>query len=60
MISEALDGLPPSKMHCSVLAEEAIEDAIDDCLKKDIVSWCNTTGNELLGIEEADCRKGRV
>ena len=41
-------------MHCSVLAEEAIEVAIDDCLKKDIVSWCNTTGNELLGIEEAD------
>jgi nitrogen fixation NifU-like protein len=33
-VAEALDGLPPSKMHCSVLAEEAIEAAIDDYLKK--------------------------
>lgn len=28
--------------------------ATDEGIKKDIVSWCNTTGNELLGIEEAD------
>src|SRR3989339_1370462 len=33
-VAEALDGLPPVKMHCSVLAEEAIEAAIDDYLKK--------------------------
>ncbi|MDR4506865.1 MAG: Fe-S cluster assembly scaffold protein NifU [Candidatus Brocadiaceae bacterium] len=33
-VAEALDGLPPAKMHCSVLAEEAIEAAIDDYLKK--------------------------
>ncbi len=26
--------------------------ATDEGIKKDIVSWCNTTGNELLGIEE--------
>ena len=27
-VSEALDGLPPVKMHCSVLAEEGIKSAI--------------------------------
>ncbi len=29
-VAEALDGLPDYKMHCSVLAQEAIEKALDD------------------------------
>ncbi len=29
-VAEALDGLPPQKLHCSVLAEEAIKSAISD------------------------------
>ena len=29
-VAEALDGLPNYKMHCSVLAEEAIQSALDD------------------------------
>jgi len=29
-VVEALDGLPPQKIHCSVLAEEAIKKAIED------------------------------
>lgn len=33
-VAEALDGLPPVKMHCSVLAEEAIKAAIDDYKSK--------------------------
>ncbi len=33
-VAEALDGLPPVKMHCSVLAEEAIHAAINDYLKR--------------------------
>ena len=33
-VAEALDGLPDYKMHCSVLAEEAIRSALDDYYKK--------------------------
>jgi len=33
-IAHALGGLPPSKIHCSVLAEEAIREAILDYQKK--------------------------
>ena len=33
-VAEALDGLPPVKMHCSLLAEEAIHAAIEDYQKK--------------------------
>ena len=33
-VMEALDGLPPAKVHCSLLAEEAIHAAIEDYQKK--------------------------
>ena len=33
-VAEALDGLPPIKMHCSNLAESGIKAAIDDYRKK--------------------------
>ena len=33
-VAEALDGLPPVKMHCSVLAQEAIHSAIADYYKR--------------------------
>ena len=33
-VAEALDGLPAYKMHCSVLAEEAIKNALDDYYSK--------------------------
>jgi len=33
-VAEALDGLPDYKMHCSVLAEEAIQSALEDYSRK--------------------------
>jgi len=33
-VAEALDGLPPVKMHCSVLAEDALRAAIEDYRNK--------------------------
>jgi nitrogen fixation NifU-like protein len=46
-VAEALGGLPKVKMHCSVLAEQAVRSAIDDYLRK-------TTGKgiELKSDEE--------
>jgi nitrogen fixation NifU-like protein len=41
-VAEALGGLPKIKMHCSLLAEDALKGAIDDYLKK-------TTGKGLPG-----------
>ena len=33
-VAEALDGLPDYKMHCSVLAEEAIQSALEDYARR--------------------------
>lgn len=33
-VAKELDGLPPAKMHCSLLAEQAIKSAIFDYAKK--------------------------
>ena len=47
-VAEALDGLPPQKMHCSVLAEEAVKLAISDYYVK--------TGRPALDIGcDGDC-----
>ena len=37
-VAEALDGLPPVKMHCSVLAEQAIKSALYDYSKKNNIT----------------------
>ncbi len=34
VIAEAMGGLPPTKIHCSVLAEKAIQAAVFDYRKK--------------------------
>jgi len=33
-VADALDGLPAVKIHCSVMAEEAVKSALDDYRKK--------------------------
>lgn len=33
-VVEALEGLPPAKIHCSVLAEEAVKAAVEDYQKR--------------------------
>ena len=33
-VAEALDGLPPVKMHCSLLAEQALKEALEDYFTK--------------------------
>ncbi len=38
-VVEALDGLPPQKIHCSVLAEEAVKAAVKDYYDKNNISY---------------------
>ena len=47
-VMEALEGLPPAKVHCSVLAEEAIRAALADYYKrqgKDPTPFVGCSGN---------------
>ena len=41
-VAEALDGLPAHKMHCSVLAEEAIKAAVKDYYDKNGIKYDKT------------------
>ena len=48
-VAEDLDGLPPIKMHCSVLAEEAIHKAINDYRKSQgLETWAYKEHGEEL------------
>ena len=38
-VAEALDGLPAHKMHCSVLAEEAIKNALKDYFDRNGIAY---------------------
>ena len=38
-VAEVLDGLPPHKLHCSVLAEEAVKAAVKDYCDKNNMEY---------------------
>ncbi len=48
-VVEALEGLPPVKIHCSVLAEEAVKAAVADYYKR------NGIEKEVPGACNGDC-----
>ena len=49
-VVEALDGLPPVKMHCSVLAEQAVKAALADYYRRQGVD-----PEPIVGKLEEDC-----
>ena len=53
-VMEALDGLPPVKVHCSVLAEQAIKAAVADYYKRQGIDPTPIVG-ELTECEECAC-----
>ena len=65
-VVEALDGLPPAKIHCSVLAEQAMKAAISDYYRRQGIdpepfvgktSEENTPSEPECGCDGNDCSK---
>ena len=50
-VVEALDGLPPAKVHCSVLAEEAIKKAIQNYYDKNNIEYDHSLFPNCEGCE---------
>jgi nitrogen fixation NifU-like protein len=51
-VAEALDGLPPIKMHCSLLAEQAVKSAIKEYYEK--TGKLNDDNRHLFDMLEED------
>ena len=54
-VAEALDGLPAHKLHCSVLAEEAIKAAVKDYYDKNGIKYDHSKFPDCAGCEGACC-----
>ena len=50
-VVEALDGLPPAKLHCSVLAEQAVKSAVADYYQRQGIDPTPFVGE----IKDHDC-----
>ena len=63
-VAEALDGLPPVKMHCSVLAEEAVRAAVKDYYDRHGIATIRTSSAPVTAravthtIPETGCKGG--
>ena len=55
-VTEALDGLPPVKLHCSVLAEQAIKSAISDYYTRKGVDPEPIVGHITSCDEHSECK----
>ena len=53
-VMEALDGLPPVKVHCSVLAEQAIKAAVSDYYQRQGIDPAPIVG-DIPECEECGC-----
>ena len=53
-VAEALDGLPAHKIHCSVLAEEAIKRALLDYYKRNGIPYDEETFREVECCHDAE------
>lgn len=58
-VMEALDGLPPIKVHCSVLAEQGVKSAIADYYKKQGIDPASIVGCDLQ-CSHCDGKNGGV
>lgn len=61
-VVEALDGLPPVKLHCSVLAEQAVKAAVADYYRRQGIDPTPIAGNleedcHTCGCDGSDCSK---
>ena len=56
-VVEALDGLPPQKVHCSVLAEEAVKAAVKDYYDRNGIVYDDELFKGLTGCShcEGEC-----
>ena len=60
-VAEALDGLPAHKMHCSVLAEEAIKSALRDYYEKNGIAYdAENVEKEIRGLYAAGLTGGYI
>jgi len=54
-VTESLDGLPPAKIHCSVLAEQAVKAALSDYYTQKGIDPLSIVGEIMDDVHDHDC-----